>query len=213
MDENTNVLKNIEKRVIDKKPSGKTNESSISSVFNVAKEKVPDPKQGYKIHSKINSNTLMPGLIAETNSFNHTGEISESHEDLDIKQIENLQVLENDNNLNENNGNKNDISQSNTWKDDIRSSCMNIFLNFAKFNNEDKDFYLSHQNLCKILRTISLLDLNPNARSYIKMADIDVILKKVNPWGQKVNSRQFMNFIVQLSNRLDPLNFSKDQKR
>jgi hypothetical protein len=106
---------------------------------------------------------------------------------------------------------KNDESL-NEWKDDIRTSCMNIFCNFAKFNDDDKEFYISQQNILKILRTVNLLESVPNTKSLLKLCEVDCLLKKINSKGQKINGKQFMNLIVLITAKLDPENFVLNQK-
>lgn len=98
------------------------------------------------------------------------------------------------------------------WKDDIRTSCMNIFCNFAKFSEEDKEFYISHQNIIKILRTVNLLESVPSSKAMLKLVEVDVMLKKVNKKAQKITGKQFMNFIVLLTAKLDPEGFAINSK-
>jgi hypothetical protein len=98
------------------------------------------------------------------------------------------------------------------WKDDIRTSCMNIFCNFAKFSDEDKEFYISHQNIIKILRTVNLLESVPSSKAMLKLVEVDVMLKKVNKKAQKITGKQFMNFIVLLTAKLDPEGFANNSK-
>lgn len=177
-----------------------TDESSTSSNFIVAKERGASDSLKLKISSNYNTNYASRDNKQPVNKI----------QDIIHSQTEKENELSEPGNNMDNIEGESKLSEGN-WKTEIRSMCMNIFLNFAKFSQEEKEFYLSFQNLTKILRTVNILDSNSKS-SLLKMYDLDVILKKVNPSGQRFNSKQFMNFIVLLTNKIDNENFIKDAK-
>ena len=91
--------------------------------------------------------------------------------------------------------------------DTIKIKVQKIFNNFAKYSNEELDFILSQQALIKILRYMNILNDKD-----IKLCDIDVILKKVCIRATKLNQEQFLDFVAQLSFKLDPMNFTSNPK-
>ena len=101
--------------------------------------------------------------------------------------------------------NLSDASRTNT-PEDIKNKCIKIFDNFAKFSKDEGKFFLSHQSLIKILKYVNII-----SQKLLKLSDVDMILKKVCN-GTKLNHDQFLDFIVQLSMRLDPENFENFPK-
>jgi hypothetical protein len=98
-------------------------------------------------------------------------------------------------------------SDSEAEKDEIRSLCLNIFINFAKLNKKDKSFYLTFFALVRILKTVNII-----SKDNLSQYEIEIILKKVIGNDNKMNSEQFMKFLVHLSNKLDPDSFKEDPK-
>ncbi len=114
-----------------------------------------------------------------------------------------------------NNNNLNTVSRLderdflNPKKEEIKSLCVSIFMNFAKFSKEDFQFMLSYQNIIKILRLVNLVGSNNEA---IKNNEIDALLRKANPKSKRYTLKQFTNFIAFLSQRLEPTAFAKEAK-
>ncbi len=114
--------------------------------------------------------------------------------------------LYNENNSIDTNYNQNELPLD---KDEIKNFCYSIFMNFSKFCKEEFQFMLTYQNLVKILRLVNLVGKDDQI---IKNYEIDALLKKANPNNKKYTLKQFMNFIVFLSNRLEPETFKQDPK-
>jgi hypothetical protein len=93
-------------------------------------------------------------------------------------------------------------------KDDIRECCLNIFLNFAKISTKNNEFVLSYLEFFKIIKSTNIIKKN-----LLSQNDIEILLKSTNPTGLNLNSEQFMNFIVRLSNRLNPDDFMANNKQ
>lgn len=121
--------------------------------------------------------------------------------------MENSNRLLGKDNCNENISRINTEEHKAVVKDALKSSCLNIFLNFARFSAEEMEFYLPFQSVVKIMKTVNLIG-NKN----LKSCEIDLMLKKANPKGQKLNADQFMNFIVFLTNKLDHSGFELEPR-
>jgi hypothetical protein len=93
-------------------------------------------------------------------------------------------------------------------KDEIKECCLNIFLNFAKIKNKDNEFILCYTDLAKILKMINIIH-----KDCLSQNDIELVLKSVNPLGTSLNCDQFMNFIAQLSYKLQPEEFKASPKQ
>lgn len=93
-------------------------------------------------------------------------------------------------------------------KNEVKEKISSIFLNFAKYYKEEKYFLLSQQALIKIVKKLNIID-----EEFCKLSDIDIIFRKVNPHSNKINEKQFLDFIVKLVNRLYPQEFSQNAKK
>lgn len=101
----------------------------------------------------------------------------------------------------------------NTFKEEINTICLTIFLNYSKYYYEEKDFLLSFQTLTKLLTDLGLISTKSKGSFHIKPFDCDLILKKISPKKvSRLNSTQFFNFIVILASKYDPNNFSTNPK-
>jgi hypothetical protein len=149
------------------------------------------------LENKITKNSI--------NNFNNPNNTSE-------------QIYENYQNDNNNNNSKyentlntksEEIDSLTPNKDEIKTLCVSIFTNFSKFSKEDLQFMLTYQNLIKILRLINIVGKD---EQLIKNYEIDSLLKKANPANKKYNLRQFTNFLVFLSQRLESGAFAQDAK-
>lgn len=102
---------------------------------------------------------------------------------------------------------KKKFSQENLSDEEVlKNKCFKIFDNFSKFSKDEGKFFLSHQALIKILKYINIL-----TAKMLKLSDVDMILKKVCN-GTKLNKDQFLDFIVQVSMKIDPKNFENFPK-
>jgi hypothetical protein len=117
-----------------------------------------------------------------------------------MKQDDEIIVAEQEENINNNNNNQEE-------KNETKTTIMNIFLNFSKFSNEEKEFFISFQNTIKILKILNLI-----SNKGLKLGDIEILLKRVNPKGQRLSSDQFMNFIVLLTSKIYYKTFPDDPK-
>ncbi len=92
-------------------------------------------------------------------------------------------------------------------KDEMKNKCMKIFINFSSFSKKDKDYFLSQQSLIKILKGVNLID-----ERTLKMTDIDILFKKTTSFGTRLNINQFLDFIVLLTQKIDPSMYREDPK-
>ena len=100
-----------------------------------------------------------------------------------------------------------------SFKEEINTICLTIFLNYSKYYYEEKDFLLSFQTLTKLLTELGLVSTKSKPSFHIKPFDCDLILKKISPKKvSKLNSTQFFNFIVILASKFDANNFSINPK-
>lgn len=100
-----------------------------------------------------------------------------------------------------------------TFKEEINTICLTIFLNYSKYYYEEKDFLLSFQTLTKLLTDLGLVSTKSKSSFHIKPFDCDLILKKISPKKvSKLNSTQFFNFIVILASKFDANNFAINPK-
>ena len=83
-----------------------------------------------------------------------------------------------------------------SFKEEINTICLTIFLNYSKYYYEEKDFLLSFQTLTKLLTDLGLVSTKSKPSFHIKPFDCDLILKKISPKKvSKLNSTQFFNFL------------------
>lgn len=101
----------------------------------------------------------------------------------------------------------NNESVQSVSKEDIKEKCMKIFMNYAKFNANDKAYFINQQNLIKLLKELNVLD---NIK--LKTSDIDIIFKKVNTFDKKIHFQQLMDIIVHIAKRADHEGFKNNQK-
>ena len=109
------------------------------------------------------------------------------------------------------NFNKDDKSvvenEINIDNDEIKEKCRKIFINFANYSKEENDFFMSQQVLVKFLKIIGLIE-----EKIITYADLDLIIVKVTG-GKKLNLLQFNNFLIKLSQHIDPNNFKVNPRK
>jgi hypothetical protein len=97
--------------------------------------------------------------------------------------------------------------------EDVKNSLLRIFHNFAKFSEEEKDFYISQTSLTKVLRTVNILESSSIAKYFLKQNDVDLIFKKVKTSSHRLDSNEFMNFVAILASKLDPNSFVTSPKQ
>ena len=99
-------------------------------------------------------------------------------------------------------------------KHEIQEKIFKVFLNYSKFNIQEENFILSHQYFMKIMKDCGLLreKYEKPTEDTLTAEQIDITLKKVCPKSSSLNSFQFTNFFVTLSQRLYPNNFNKDPR-
>ena len=81
-----------------------------------------------------------------------------------------------------------------------------IFLNSATFINKYDDYFLSQQNLYKMLKECEIIPKS------LKLSEVDLIFKSISPKSLQINLSQFMYFLLRITQKLYPKEFSKDKK-
>ena len=77
---------------------------------------------------------------------------------------------------------------------------LNIFIFHSEFSEIDCEFYISYMNIYQIYKNAI------KHHSKIKFSQIEIILKQINPIGNKINYSQFSKFILNLVIKIDPIN-------
>ena len=98
-------------------------------------------------------------------------------------------------------------STLNNIRDEIKSICSKIFLNFAQFSKTEKEYFLSKHHLHKILKAIVIID-----EKTVNLNEIDIIVKKITISGKRLNLNQFLSLIILVSKKIDKESFKKDPK-
>ena len=119
----------------------------------------------------------------------------------------NIQNIENDidNNI-ENNKEEEEEEIPQLTKNEILHYSHLIFLNNATFINKNEDYFLTQQNLYKILKECEII---PNS---LKLSEVDLIFKSISQKSLQLNFDQFMQFLLRITQKLYPKEFSKDKK-
>lgn len=95
----------------------------------------------------------------------------------------------------------------NYTKSEVKEKISKIFMSFAKYYKEDKQFLLSQQSLVKILRKLNLVD-----EETLKLCTLDIIFRKINPHSNKLNEKQFLDYIVKLVGKMYPQEYKENAK-
>jgi hypothetical protein len=95
----------------------------------------------------------------------------------------------------------------NYTKDEVKSNLSKIFFNFAKYYKEEKESLISHQAMLRIMKKINILD-----EISFKSSDFDLIIRKVNPHSNKLNEKQFLDFIIKLVAKLYPQDYKNNPR-
>jgi hypothetical protein len=69
-------------------------------------------------------------------------------------------------------------------KNEVEEKVEKIFMNFAQYYKEEKEFLVSQMSLVKILKKLELVD---NIR--LKLIDVDIIFRKINSHSNKLNKK------------------------
>lgn len=93
-------------------------------------------------------------------------------------------------------------------KNEIKQYTHLLFLNLAKFSAKDNDYFISQQSLNKILKENSII--NPKV---IKLSEVDLLFKTISPKSLKLNSNQFLTFLLRLTQKIYPKEFKKNPKQ
>ena len=101
----------------------------------------------------------------------------------------------------------NNESMQTISKDQMKEKCLKIFMNYSKFNQNDKTYYMNKQNLIKLLKDLNIIDNNK-----LKVSDIDIILKSVNNFETKILFEQFIDIFVHITKKLDYEAYKSNQK-
>ena len=96
--------------------------------------------------------------------------------------------------------------QKSKHKINIKSICVTVFLYYSTFDFLEKDYIITQLNLNKMLRDLKLLDkdnnINNNKNKGLRVFDIDCLIKRVRNKGKVMTTNQFLNFIVQISDKM-----------
>lgn len=99
---------------------------------------------------------------------------------------------------------------------DHKTICISIFLAYATFSFEEKDFVISQMNLFHLLKDTSIMKLSPKITSPtnkgLKQYDIELLIRKVRSKGTILNSQEYLNLIVLLSERINHSLFKSKPK-
>lgn len=102
-----------------------------------------------------------------------------------------------------------DVLNFNNTNDEIKHKFNKIFNNFAVYSKEEKVFFLSFQNLIKILKLINILDTKA-----LKYVDLDILLKKICSNTKKnLNEQQFSDLMILIIKKIDPKGFKSDPRQ
>ena len=77
---------------------------------------------------------------------------------------------------------------------------LNIFIFHSEFSEIDCELYISYMNIYQIYKNA----IKQNSK--IKFSEIEILLKQINPIGNKINYSQFSKFILKLVTKIDPIN-------
>ena len=167
-----------------------------------------------KTLSKINNENQKIKPIDKVHIYK---KIKEKEDSFDEKN----KFTDNDNN-DLNKSEKKNINEKNL---DVKSICITIFLYYSSFNFEEKDFVITQLNLNKMLKDLKMLIpeknlsnsssknntlnksksitlTNQNNLKGIHIYEIDLLIKKVRNKGKYLTSSQYLNFLVQISDRI-----------
>jgi hypothetical protein len=112
---------------------------------------------------------------------------------------------------NEKNEDKSPNKNSHTEQSDDSSKetkiiLLKIFMNISNFNKDENCYYLSYRALSNFLKNINLVN-----EKELKLTDVDIMLQKINPNGNRLNSENFLDLILHIAEFLDK-NFFENPK-
>ena len=86
----------------------------------------------------------------------------------------------------------------------MKQICVSIFLYYSTFSFEEKDFVLSQNNLTKLLKEMKIIS-NNGLKSY----EVDLLFTKMKNKCKKMISKDFLNLLVQISEKIFHQDFVK----
>lgn len=104
---------------------------------------------------------------------------------------------------------KNDDYQAHMLtKNEIKQYTHLLFLNMAKFSEKDNDYFISQQSLIKLLKENGII-----SDKMVKLSEIDILFKSISPKSLKLNSSQFLTFLLRLAQKIYPEEFKENPKQ
>ena len=156
-------------------------------------------------NSSENNIRNTPSLKSNNNSLINTSSIKSENakeENITDEKKENEEI---ENNTEENNNNIEETIPQLTKNEIIHYSHL-IFLNNATFINKNDDYFLSQQNLYKMLKECEIIPKS------LKLSEVDLIFKSISPKSFQLNFDQFMQFLLRIIQKIYPKEFIKDKK-
>ena len=86
----------------------------------------------------------------------------------------------------------------------MKQICVSNFLYYSNFSFEEKDFVLSQNNLTKLLKEMKIIS-NNGLKSY----EVDLLFTKMKNKCKKMISKDFLNLLVQISEKIFHQDFVK----
>ena len=184
---------------------------------NYMKENLVDRRTTYVPPSINNSNINEVSLNMDNNPFKHykseneTGAfVNFASPDQKLNQSGISLTMSNKNNETNQINTEPNVSNKillNYNKDDAKEKISKIFMAYSKYYKEEKIFLLSQQSLLKILKKLNLID-----EIHLKLSDIDILFRKINPHSNKFTEKQFLDFIVKLVGKMYPQEYAENPR-
>ena len=106
----------------------------------------------------------------------------------------------------EDNSNRDTNNIPQLTKNEILNYNHLVFMNHATYIKKYENYFLTQQNLYKILRDCKIL---PQA---IKLNEIDIIFKSISPKSLQINFNQFLQFLIKIVENVFPKEFKNNKK-
>ena len=147
---------------------------------NILYRYIQNPYYQNQKNTHINSNIHQISKSLNTSGTNDT-----------IK-ILNILKNENDNNNIQNDNNEQQLESIREYTfEDIKVICLKVFMYYAKPKNGQ--FYLSYQNLFKILKNCGIID-----ERNVKTKEIEIILQRINKGIKNYTSENFLDLLTKI---------------
>lgn len=101
---------------------------------------------------------------------------------------------------------QNDPSSTNRQKDNkkeeisMKQIFVSVFLYYSTFSSEEKDFVISQVDVIKMLKDLKLI--SNSSKKGVRDYEIDILFKKVRKIGKILVSREFLNLLVLISEKV-----------